>query len=119
MALKKKTETATPATADKINVCTDFLLFVFSVTELKGGWYRFNAKMNSKPLDGEKYGTGVFITIMAKSDTCVIDDDVTGENQWVKVSGTLNAADYQTKDGLKGTGLTLWADIIKLSPKRG
>lgn len=119
MALKKKTETATNAPADKINVCTDFLLFVFSVTELKNGWYRFSAKLNSKPLDGEKYGTGINLTIMAKSDSCLIEDDVTGENQWVKVSGTLNAADYKTKDGLTGTGLTLWADRINLAPKRG
>lgn len=116
MAIKKKTDT--PTQADKINVCTRIMLFSFSAVELKNGWYKFNAKMNSKPLDGEKYGAGVFITIMAKSDSCMIEDAVTGENQWLLVSGQLNAADYQTKDGLKGTGLTLWADTIAVAPPK-
>lgn len=102
------------------NEVRDLLLWCQKQEITKGGnWLRMSCKLSSAPADGEKYGVGIWINVMARiqpdSDGTMtqIEEREYGKT-WIAVSGQLNAADWNGKNGIN-TDITIWADAVKLA----
>ena len=137
MAFGKKTpaasghKTAGKAAASKrkdqdrqpMQICTSWLLWCFEQAETKGGFLRMTCKMSSRAADGDGYGKGVYIDVMARIQpdddgnmTDIPEDDYS--NGWIVVDGTIRAADWESEGGKHGTNLTIWATSVRHGGKQ-
>ena len=137
MAFGKKTpaasghKTAGKAAASKrkdqdrqpMQICNSWLLWCFEQSETKGGFLRMTCKMSSRAADGDGYGKGVYIDVMARIQpdddgnmTDIPEDDYS--NGWIVVDGTIRAADWESEGGKHGTNLTIWATSVRHGGKQ-
>lgn len=103
----------------------DWLLFVFDQHEVKDAqtgevkFIKFNAKLSSKPAEGQKYGQGLTLTVMARvsgdRQTDINPDDYT--HKWILVTGGIQLEDRKNDAGT-WTNITVWADSVKIAPKK-
>lgn len=113
---KKASKTETKQETKRISSeVKNLLLYVFEITESKNGWLIIRAKMSSKPVEGEKYGKGITVNLLAKIEECMIDDDF--DEGWVRVDGTISAEDWKSSKGSSGTQLKVIASKIAVSEK--
>lgn len=114
---KKATKTETKQESKRISSeVKNLLLYVFEINESKNkDWLIIRAKMSSKPVEGEKYGKGITVNLLAKIDECMIDDDL--DKGWVRVDGTISAEDWKSSKGSSGTQLKVIASKIAVSDK--
>lgn len=114
---KKATKTETKQESKRISSeVKNLLLYVFEITENKTGeWLIIRAKMSSKPVEGEKYGKGINVNLLAKINECLIDDDF--DEGWIRVDGTISAEDWKSSKGSSGTQLKVIASKIAVSKK--
>jgi hypothetical protein len=111
-ATKRKEQDRQP-----MQICTSWLLWCFEQAETKGGFLRMTCKMSSRSADGDGYGKGVYIDVMARIQpdengdmTDIPEDDYSGG--WIVVDGSIRAADWES-DGKHGTDLTIWATSVR------
>lgn len=104
-------------------ICISWLLWCFEQAETRGGFLRMTCKMSSRSADGDGYGKGVYIDVMARIQpdgdgnmTDIPEDDYSGG--WIVVDGTIRAADWETEDGKHGTNLTIWATAVRHGGKQ-
>lgn len=117
MAYQKKAKAETKTETKRISSeVKNLLLYVFEITESKNkDWLIIRAKMNSKPVEGEKYGKGITVNLLAKIEECIIDDDF--DEGWCRVDGTISAEDWKSSKGSSGTQLKVIATKIAVSEK--
>lgn len=106
-----------------MQICTSWLLWCFEQAETKGGFLRMTCKMSSKSADGDGYGKGVYIDVMARIQpdgdgnmTDIPEDDYS--DGWIVVDGTIRAADWESEGGKHGTNLTIWATSVRHGGKQ-
>lgn len=94
----------------------DWHLFCFEAEDT-GDWLRMRCKLSSKAADGEKYGKGVRLTVMARIRCQKTEGDLTTipegsyVNCWITVDGRLTASDWKGKNGIQ-TDITIFADKV-------
>ena len=111
-----------PATRPTVS---DWLLFVFDQHEVKDAqtgevkFIKFNCKLSSKPAEGQKYGQGLNLSVMARvsgdRQTDIQPDDYT--HKWILVNGGIQLEDRKHDAGT-WTNITVWADSVKIAPKK-
>ncbi len=106
-----------------MQICNSWLLWCFEQSETKGGFLRMTCKMSSRAADGDGYGKGVYIDVMARIQpdddgnmTDIPEDDYS--NGWIVVDGTIRAADWESEGGKHGTNLTIWATKVRHGGKQ-
>lgn len=103
-----------------------WLLFVFGQNEIKDAnsgeikYIRFNCKMSSKPAEGEKYGAGMLLSVMAavSGDRQTKIDPADYTHKWIMVDGGIQLEDRKDRNGSTFTNITVWADSVKLAPPK-
>lgn len=117
MAYQKKDKAPAKSGTTIRSEVKNLLLYIFEIKESKSGEFLLiRAKMSSKPVEGEKYGKGINVNLMAKIADALIDDDV-DEGMWVRVDGTIGAEDWKSKNS-SGTQLNVYATKISVSEKK-
>lgn len=105
-------------------ICKSWLLWCFEQAEAGAGQYlRMTCKMSSRSAEGEGYGKGVYIDVMARIQpdgegnmTDIPEDDYS--NGWIVVDGTIRANDWESDGGKNGTNLTIWATAVRHGGKQ-
>lgn len=104
----------------------DWMLFVFKQHEIKDAntgevkYIKFECKMSSKPAEGNKYGAGMMMSVMAKvsgdHQTQINPDDYT--KKWILVTGGIQLTD-NINNNITYTNITIWADSVRIAPAKG